>query len=118
MGIKESMFSVMVELELVFLESLLTQNKDRELTNERVMEHHKTIIYQKLRGNKGIIFDVNISSFLDFEQALANPFIIKVYGVRWHSFVTEHLINDEIMNLFENGEHEQGEGLFLRQRSL
>ena len=35
---------VVVELELIFHEILLIQNNCRELTNERMMEHHKTIM--------------------------------------------------------------------------
>ena len=37
-------------------------------------------------------------------RAVANPFIIKVSGVRANSFATEHLINGEIMDVFENGD--------------
>ena len=35
-----------------------------------------------------------------------------------HAFVTENVINDEIMNVFENSEKVQREGLFLRKRSF
>ena len=73
---------------------------------------------QELKGNKAVTFDANISSFLDFVRALANPFIIKASGVRLHTFVTEDFFNEEIMNVFENGEKVQREDLFLRQRSL
>jgi len=37
-------------------------------------------------------------------RAVANPFIIKASGVRLHNFATEHFINDEILDVFENGE--------------
>ena len=112
------MFAVVVELELIFHESLLIQNKGRKHTNEWVMEHHKTIMYQELRGKRGVIFDAKVSSLFDFVRALANAFIIKASGVRPHTFVTEDFFNDEIMNVFQNGEKGQREGLFLRHRSL
>ena len=35
-----------------------------------------------------------------------------------HAFVTENFTNDEIMNVFENSEKVQREGLFLRKRSF
>ena len=57
--------------------------------NGFIMEHHKTIMCQELRGNKGFIYYTNVSSLLDFVRALANPFIIKVSAVRLHTFVTK-----------------------------
>ena len=81
------------------------------------MEHHKTIMCQELRGNKGFIFYTNVSSLLDFVRALANPFIISLCSQTAH-LRFEDLFNDEIINMFENGEKVQREGLFLRQRSL
>ena len=49
--------------------------------NGFIMEHHKTIMCQELRGNKGLILYTNVSSLLDFVRALANPFIIKISAV-------------------------------------
>ena len=46
--------NVMVEFELISREILLIQNNCRKLTNERMMEHHKAIIYQKLRSIKAV----------------------------------------------------------------
>ena len=56
--------------------------------NGFIMEHHKTVMCQELRGNKGVIF-VYQSSLLDLIRALANPFIVKVRAVRLHTFVTK-----------------------------
>jgi len=58
------MFAVVVELELIFHELLLTQNNRRKLTNERMMEHHQTIMYQELRSIKAVVFDPNVSPVL------------------------------------------------------
>ena len=110
------MFAVVVELQRIFHDNLLIQNKCRELTNEWIMEHHKTIMYQELRGNKCVIFDANVASLLDL--TLANPLIIIASAVRLHTFVTEDFTNDDIINGFDNGEKVRLEGLFLRQRSL
>ena len=57
--------------------------------NGFIMERHKTVICQELRGNKGVILYSNVSSLLDFVRALANPFIVKVSAVRLHTFVTK-----------------------------
>ena len=84
------MFAVVVEFELISHEIPLIQNNCRKLTNERMMEHHNTIMYQELRSIKAVILDANVSRLLDFVRAVANPFIIKTYGVRLHNFVTEH----------------------------
>ena len=85
--------------------------------NGFIMAHHETIMCQELRSNKGVIVYANISSLLDFVRTLAYPFIIKTSGVRLHTFVTEDVINDEIMIVFEDGEKIQREGLLLRHRS-
>jgi len=82
------------------------------------MEHHKTVMYQELSSIKAVIFYVNISSLLDFVRAVAIPFIIKASGVRLRNFATEHLINDEIMDVFENGEKIQTRELFLKTKKL
>ena len=112
------MFAVVVESELIYHAILLIQNICRKLTNERMMEHHKTIMYQELRSIKAVIFDANVSRLLDFVRALANPFIIKASGVRLHNFATERLINDEIMDVFENGEKIQTRELVLKKKKL
>ena len=98
------MFAVVVKFELISHEILLIKFICRKLTNERMMEHHKTIMFQELRSIMAVIFDANVSRLLDFVRAVANIFIIKASGVRLHNFTTEHLINDEIMDVFENGE--------------
>ena len=69
-----------------------------------MIEHHKTIIYQEFKSIRAVIFDAKISRFLDFVLAVANTFIIKASGVRVHNFATEHVINDEIMDVFEKME--------------
>ena len=46
------MFAVVAEFELISHEILIIQNNCRKLTDERMMEHHKTIIYQELRSIK------------------------------------------------------------------
>ena len=61
-------------------------------------------MYQEFRSIKAIIFDANVSSLIDFVRAVAIPFIIKASVVRLRNFATEHIINDEIMDVFENGE--------------
>ena len=53
--------AVVVEWELIFHEVLLIQNNCRELTNERVMEHHGSIIYQELRGSKSLMIFMPMS---------------------------------------------------------
>ena len=112
------MFAVVVEFELLSHEILLIQNNCRKLTNERMMEHYKTIVYQKLRSIKAVILYVNVSRLLDCVRAVANPFIIKASGVRLHNFATEHLINDEIMDVFANGEKIQRRELVFKTRKL
>ena len=87
-----------------------------KLKNERMMEHHKTIMYQELRSIDTIIFDANVSRLLDFVRAVTNPFIIKASDVRLHNFATEHLINDAIMDAFENGEKIQTRELVLKTK--
>ena len=77
-----------------------------------------TIMYQDLRSIKAVIFDGNVSRFLDFVRAIANPFIIKASGIRLHNFATDYLINDEIMDVFENGEKIQTRGLVLKRKKL
>ena len=57
--------------------------------NGFIMEHHKTIMCQEVRSNKGVILYAKVSSLLDFMRTLAYHFIIKVSGVRLHTFVTE-----------------------------
>ena len=96
------MFAVVAEFELISHEILIIQNNCRKLTDERMMEHHKTIIYQESRSITAVIFDANVSRLLDFVRAVANPFIIKAFGVRLHNFATKHLINAEVMDVFEN----------------
>ena len=71
------MFAVVVESELISDDILLIQNNCRKLTNERMMEHYKTIMYRELRNIKAVIFDANVFRLLDFVRAVANPFIIK-----------------------------------------
>jgi len=112
------MFAVVAEFELISNEILIIQNKCRKLTDERMMEHHKTIIYQKLRSIKAVMFDANVSRLLYFVRAVANPFIIKASGVRLHNLATEHLTNDEIMDVFENGETIQTRELVLKTKKL
>ena len=51
-------------------------------------------------------------------RAVANPFIIKASGVILHNFATEQLINDEIMDVFENGEKKQTRELVLKTKKL
>ena len=82
------------------------------------MEYYKTIMCQELRGNKGLACYTNVSSLLDFERAIANLFIIKVSGVRLHTFVAEDFINDLIMNVFEGGEKGKRESLFLKSKTF
>ena len=55
------MFAVVVEFELISHDILLIQNNCRKLTSERMMEHHKTIMYQELRSIKAVIFNANVS---------------------------------------------------------
>ena len=112
------MFAVVVEFELISHEILLIQNNCRKLTNERMVEHHKTITYRELRRIETVIFEAKVSRLLDFVQAVANPFIIKASGVRLHNFATEHLINDEIVDVFENGEKIQTRELVLKTKKL
>ena len=112
------MFAVVAEFELISHEILIIQNNCRKLTEERMMEHHKTIIYQELRSITAVIFDGNVSRLLDFVRAVANPFIIKASGVRLHNFATEHLINAEVMDVFENGEKIQTRELVLKTEKL
>ena len=52
---------IAVVVELIFHEFLLIQNNCHKLTNERMVEHHKTIIYQELRSIKDVIFEANVS---------------------------------------------------------
>ena len=51
-------------------------------------------------------------------RAVANPFIIKASGVGLHNFATEHLINAEVMDVFENGEKKQTRELVLKTKKL
>jgi len=110
------MFAVVVEFELISHEILLIQNC-RKLSNERMTEHHMNIMYQEHQF-KAVTFDANVSRLLDFVRAVANPFIIKASGIRLHNFATEHLINDEIMDVFENGEKIQTRELVLQTKKL
>ena len=112
------MFAVVAAFELISHDILILQNNCRKLTDERMMEHHKTIIYQELRSITVVIFDANVSRLLDFVRAVANPFIIKASGVRLHNFATGHLINAEIMDVFENGEKIQTRELVLKTKKL
>ena len=73
---------------------------------------------QELRSNKGVILYAKVSNLLDFVRTLAYHFIIKVSGVRLHTFVTEDFFNDLLMHVFEDGENVQREGLFFRHRNL
>ena len=59
---------------------------------------------QDLRGNKGVNCYSNFSGLLDFVRTLANPFIIEAHEIRLHNFVTEQVVRDEIMNMFDNRE--------------
>ena len=60
------MFAVVVVSELISDDILLIQNNCRKLTNERMMEHHKTSMYRELRNIKAVIFDANVGRLLDF----------------------------------------------------
>ena len=71
-------------------------------------------MYHELRSIKAVISDANVSRLLDFVQAVANPFIIKAPGFRLHDFATEHLINGDIMDAFENEEKTQTRGLVFK----
>ena len=82
------------------------------------MEHHKTIMCQVLRGNKGVIFYTNVSSLLDFVQIPSKSLHYQSLCSQTAHLCYEDLFNDEMMNVYENGEKVQREGLFLRQRSL
>ena len=82
------------------------------------MEPHKTIMYHELRSIKAVMFDANVSRLLDFVRAVANSFIIKASGVRLHKFAIDHLINDERMDVFENGEKIQTRELVLKTKKL
>ena len=77
--------AVVVEWGLTFHEVLLIQNNCRELTNERLVERHKTTMYQEQGDNVDVTFDSNICRLLDFVRALANLFIIKASEVRLHT---------------------------------
>ena len=83
---------------------LLIQNNCRKLANERMMEHHKTIMYRELRNTKAIILYANVFRLLDFVRSVANPFTVKASGVRF--------------DVFENGEKIQTRELVLRKRSF
>ena len=62
--------------------------------------------------------DASVSRLFDFVRAVANPFIIKASGVRLHNFATEHLINDEIMDVFANGEKIQTRKLVFKTKKI
>ena len=98
------MFAVVVESDLISDDILLIQNNSRKLTNERMVEHHKTIMYRELRNINAVIFDANVSHLLDFVPAVANPFIVKASGVR--------------LDVFEKGEKIRPENWFLRKGSF
>ena len=98
------MFAVVVESDLISDDILLIQNNCRKFTNERMMEHHKTIMYRELRRIKAVIFDANVSRLLDFVPAVANPFIIKASGVR--------------LDVFENGEKILTRELVFKKKKL
>ena len=110
------MFAVVAEFELISHDILLIQNNCRKLTDERMMEHHKTVIYQELGSITAVICDAKVSRLLDFVRAVANPFIIKASDIRLHNFSTEHVINYEIMDVFENGEQIQTRELVLKTK--
>ena len=112
------MFAVVMAVELITHEFLLIQNNCRKFTNTRMMEQHKTTMYQELSSIKAVILYVNVSRLLDFVRSVANPFIIKASGVRLHTFATDHLINDEIMDVFENGEKMQTKELVFKTKKL
>ena len=59
-----------------------------------------------------------LTSLLDFVRSVTNPFIMEASGVRLHYFSTEHLINDEIMDLFEKGEKIQTGELVFKTKKL
>ena len=75
-------------------------------------------MYKELGSIKAVIFYPDVSRLLDCVRAASNPFIIKASGVRLHNFATEHLINDEIMDVFENGEKIQTRELVLKTKKL
>ena len=130
------MFAVVVEFELISHEVLFIQNNCRKLTNERMMEHHKTVMYQELRSIKAVIFDANVSRLRDCascSKSLHTSIISSLIkcsvtmlcnltpgafsGIVLHNF-TEHLINDEIMDAFENGETIQMRELILKTKKF
>ena len=51
-------------------------------------------------------------------RAVANPFIIKASGVRLYNFATEHLVNADVKDVFENGEKIQTRELVLKTKKL
>ena len=51
-------------------------------------------------------------------RAVANLFIIKASGVRLYNFATEHLVNADVMDVFENGEKIQTRELVLKTKKL
>ena len=51
-------------------------------------------------------------------RTVPNHIIIHVSGVRLHNFATEHVINDEIMAVFESGEKIQTTELVLKTKKL
>ena len=91
------MFVVVVEFGLISHEILLIQNNCRKLTNERMMEHHKPIMYQELRSIKAVIL---------LCQCLPSDCI------------TSLAHNDEILDVFENGEKIQTRELILKTKKI
>ena len=67
--------AVVVECELIFHEILRILNNFRTFTYERVMDHRETSMHHELRGNKGVIFDVNVSNLLVFVLSLSQPLV-------------------------------------------
>ena len=98
------MFAVVVESELISDDILLILNNCRKLTNERIMEHHKTVMYRELRNITADFVDANVSRLLDVVLAVANPFINKAFGVR--------------LDVFENGEKIQTRELVFKKKKL
>ena len=67
--------------------------------------HRKTIMYQELRGKKGLSFDANFCSLLDFLRAQANPFINKPLKSDCTTLLPKKfIVSDEILNVFDNAD--------------
>ena len=100
--------AAVAEFELLFHEILSITNLVNAIMTDGVADHLETNIQHGLQGKKGLIFDRNVTRFLDIVNARGNPYIISSVQLPLHNFLTKHTVDEKskirILSVLQNGQ--------------